>query len=236
MSFVDQTIMNQHETEFITIQEQLRDKIELTNNFDPKAVKLVAGVDIAYWTESGTDYGVCCIVVVDYHRKKAVEEVSFLGNITVPYIPNFLAFRELPLVLETVRKLASKPDVYMFDGNGYLHVRHMGIATHASFHLNTPTIGVAKQYLKINNTDFIQPENQKGAYTDIVIEDEIYGRVLCTREQVKPVFVSCGNWIDLDTATDITLHLVENNSRLPVTTRYADLVTHRERAKFTSKI
>ena len=231
MSFVDQTIMNQHETEFTSIQEQLRDKVELTNNFDPKAIKLVAGVDIAYWTESGTDYGVYSIVVVDYHSKKVVEEVSFLGTVTVPYIPNFLAFRELPLVLETVRKLASKPDVYMFDGNGYLHVRHMGIATHASFYLNTPTIGVAKQYLKINNTDFIQPENQKGAYTDIVIEDEIYGRVLCTREQVKPVFVSCGNWIDLDTATQITLHLVENNSRLPIATRYADLATHRERKK-----
>ncbi len=223
--------MNQHETEFTILQEQFRDKIELTNNFDPKAIKLVAGVDIAYWIESGIDYGVCCIVVIDYHSKKVVEEVSFSGTISVPYIPNFLAFRELPLVLETVKRLQTKPDIYMFDGNGYLHIRHMGIATHASFYLNTPTIGVAKQYLKIKNTDFIQPKNKKGAYTDIEIEGEIYGRVLRTRENVKPVFVSCGNWIDLDTATQITLHLVENNSRVPASTRYADLATNRERKK-----
>lgn len=49
----------------------------------------------------------------------------------------------------------------MFDGNGYLHYRHMGIATHASFYLNKPTIGVAKSYLKIKGVDFTMPENQE---------------------------------------------------------------------------
>ena len=80
----------------------------------------------------------------------------------------------------------------------------MGIATHASFYLEKPTIGVAKTYLKIGNVDFMMPENKLGAFTDIVIDGEVYGRALRTRENVKPVFVSCGNWIDLDTATKIT--------------------------------
>ena len=65
----------------------------------------------------------------------------------------------------------------------------MGIATHASFHLEKPTIGIAKSYLKIKNTEFIMPENTVGAYTDIVINNEVYGRVLRTRKDVKPVFV-----------------------------------------------
>ena len=68
----------------------------------------------------------------------------------------------------------------MFDGNGYLHPRHMGIATHASFYLRKPTIGIAKHYYKIGDTDFIMPENQEFAFTDIVINEEIYGRVLRT--------------------------------------------------------
>ena len=63
-------------------------------------------------------------------------------------MPGFLAFRELPLILKTAKLLETRPDIYIFDGNGYLHPRHMGIATHASFYLNKPTIGIAKTYLR----------------------------------------------------------------------------------------
>lgn len=71
---------------------------------------------------------------------------TFSDKIECPYIPGFLAFRELPLVIKTAKLLECKPDIYMFDRNGYLHPRHMGIATHVSFYLNAPTIGVAKTY------------------------------------------------------------------------------------------
>lgn len=66
--------------------------------------------------------------------KQIIEEVEYWGQIDVPYIPGYLAFRELPMVIEAVKKLRCEPDIYMFDGNGYLHYRHMGIATHASFY------------------------------------------------------------------------------------------------------
>ena len=66
-------------------------------------------------------------------------------------------------------KLESIPDIYMFDGNGYLHPRHMGIASQDSFYLNKPTIGVAKTYYRADKkTDFIMPDIQQGSYTDIV--------------------------------------------------------------------
>lgn len=151
------------------------------------------------------------------------------GEILIPYIPGFLAFRELPLVIEAVKKLTKQPDVYMFDGNGYLHYRHMGIATHASFYLDKPTIGVAKSYLKIENVDFTMPDNELGAYTDIIINNEIYGRALRTTKNVKPIFVSCGNWIDLDTSTEIVMNCINNKSRLPIPIRLADIETHKIR-------
>lgn len=221
--------------EFIRIQEELLSKISLDNSFSIDEVSLVAGVDLAYWTMNEKEYGICSIVVVDCCTKEIVEQVDYSSEITIPYISGFLAFRELPLVLEAVKKLEKVPDIYMFDGNGYLHYRHMGIATHASFYLNKPTIGVAKSYLKIHNTDFIMPENYKGAYTDIIIEDEVYGRCLRSRENVKPIFISCGNLIDLDTATEITMHFVKKESRLPITTRFADLATHAGRKEFIER-
>ena len=70
------------------------------------------------------------------------------------------------------------------------------------------------------------PENTAGSYTDIIINSEVYGRALRTRKDVKPVFVSCGNHIDLDTATDITMRFINGESRLPVPVRLADLETH----------
>ncbi|WP_245629801.1 endonuclease V [Domibacillus robiginosus] len=215
------------------IQNTLKAKIHLENTFQLDEIRLVAGVDLAYWSDQKANYGVCCIQVLDYTSKKVIEQAEYAGEVEVPYISGYLAFRELPFILKAAEKLKTSPDLYMFDGNGYLHSRHMGIATQASFDLGKPTIGIAKTYLKIgNNTDFTMPENKAGAYTDIVIDGEVYGRALRTRTDVKPVFVSGGNWIDLHTAVKITMHFVEKESRLPVTTRYADLATHEARRRY----
>ena len=105
-------------------------------------------------------------------------------------------------------------------------LNHMGIATHASFFLNKPTIGVAKSYLKINNLDFQMPGTEFGEYNDIIINGEVYGRVLRSRKDVKPIFVSCGNYIDLKTYTEIVLNLITKESRIPIPVRLADLETH----------
>jgi len=176
--------------------------------------------------EAGTEYAVCCIVVIDYETNEVLEKAHTVSIIDFPYVPGCLAFRELPLVLETAKKLSHEPDLYIFDGNGYMHPRHMGIATHAAIYLKKPTIGVAKSYFKIGSTDFIMPENYDGAYTDIVINNEVYGRALRTHKDVKPIFVSVGNYIDLETATRIVNKFVNKESHIPVPTRIADLETH----------
>ncbi len=214
------------ESEFIKIQNELKEKIMLRNTFSKRSIRLVAGVDLAYWEDENKQYGTCCIVVIDYNTKEVIEKVNSVGEIKVPYIPRFLAFRELPLVIEASKKLVVEPDVFIFDGNGYLHFNHMGIATHASFFLNKPTIGVAKSYLRVNGEDFNMPENEAGSYIDIIINGEVYGRTLRTRKDVKPIFISCGNNVDLETSTEIVLNLINNESRLPIPTRLADLETH----------
>ncbi len=206
------------------IQRELASKIRLYG--DSKIFPYVAGVDLAYWTEKSTEYAVCCVVVLESGTKEVVERQWTLGEIEVPYIPGCLAFRELPLILDTVKKIKREPDLYMFDGNGYLHPRHMGIATHASFYLKKPTIGVAKKYYMIGDTKLCMPDNEKNSYTDIVVEGEVYGRALRTQKDVKPVFVSVGNYIDLDTATEIVCEFINKESHIPLPTRLADIETH----------
>ncbi|GFZ32145.1 endonuclease V [Clostridium zeae] len=220
------------EAEAINIQNKLNKLIVINNNFDFKGLKRVAGVDLAYWKVSDIEYAVCCIVVIDSSTEEVLEKVYTVSSVSFPYIPGCLAFRELPLVIETVSKLKAEPDLYIFDGNGYLHPRHMGIATHASIYLNKPTLGVAKSYYKIQDVDFTMPENHKGAYTDIIINNDIYGRAIRTHKDVKPIFLSVGNYIDLETATEIVNRLVSTESHIPIPTRLADIETHRIRTMY----
>lgn len=219
-----------NEAEYTAIQNELKQGISLCDSFELSAVKTVAGVDLAYWQNGGEEYAVCCIVVIDADTRKVIEKKHFSGKIEVPYMPGFLAFRELPLVLKTADLLETSPDIFVFDGNGYLHPRHMGIATHASFYLDKPTVGIAKTYFRVDKqTDYIEPENEAGSYTDIVIGGEVYGRALRTHKDVKPVFVSVGNHISLDTACELAMRLTDKESHIPIPTRLADLETHIER-------
>lgn len=215
-----------HEQEFSVIQERLRSEIVCEDTFQTADLKTVAGVDLAYWKQDSQEYAVCCIVVLDYQTSEIIEKKQYSGKITVPYVSGFLAFRELPLILKTVELLENKPDFYIFDGNGYLHPRHMGIATHAGLILKTPSAGVAKTYYRVLDTGYTEPDSQAGSYTDIVIQGEIYGRALRTHDHVKPVFLSVGTGVSLDTATKLIQHFVTKESHIPAPTRLADLETH----------
>lgn len=218
---------------YINEQSRLCQKIDYTNTVILNKIRTVAGADLAYWTKNEKEYAVCCIIVIDYNTYEIIENTSYMDEVNIPYIPGCLAYRELPLFIEAYKKLLVKPDVTFFDGNGYLHPRHMGIASHAGIILDTVTVGIAKTYYKINNVDFVMPENTAGSYTDIIINGETYGRALRTHTGVKPVFVSTGNKINLETATQMALHLTTNESHIPLPTRFADIMTHKERNKYS---
>lgn len=220
------------EASFIKEQQELIKRIDLTNRAVLADINTVAGTDLAYWDRQGKEYAVCCIVVIDYRIHSVIEETSYIDSINVPYIPGCLAYREIPVFMEAYQNLSNVPDVIFFDGNGYLHPRHMGLAVHAGILLGKITAGIAKTYYKIDNADFKMPENIAGAYSDIVINGEIYGRALRTHAGVKPVFVSTGNKIDLDTAVYMANELTGSESHIPLPTRLADIMTHKEREKY----
>lgn len=218
------------ESECITIQNELSSEIVQRCPFAFEEIQTVAGVDLAYWNEQdGGERAVCCIVVIDVKSGAVTEKRWFAGEVRFPYIPGCLAFRELPLVIKAAEKLNQKPDVYIFDGNGILHPRHMGLASHASFYLDTPTMGIAKNYFKVDGAEFTMPDTEKGSVSDITKDGEILGRAIRTQSDVKPVYVSVGNRMDIDTATRLALSLTDKESRIPIPTRLADIETHKMR-------
>lgn len=225
------------EKECADIQNELAALIVQRNRFEIGQIKTVAGVDIAYWNErDGGEYAVCCVVVVDAESGAVIEKRHAWGMSEFPYIPGCLAFRELPLVLKAVSKLETKPDLFMFDGNGILHTRGLGLAAHASFYLNSPTVGVAKHYFKVDGAEFHEPGTEVGCCSDIVKGGAVIGRVIRTKSDVKPIYVSVGNFIDIDTAAGLALKLVGSESHIPMPTRLADLETHVKRREIVAQM
>jgi deoxyribonuclease V len=195
----------------------------------------VCGVDVSYSKDESLAVG--CAVVVDTETFEVVDHGLSHGVPTFPYIPGLLSFRELPFIVDALDELAVRPQLIVADGHGYAHPARLGLASHLGVVLNLPTIGCAK-------TPFIghsqPPGAVKGAWEPIVAPsvhdggaDEVVGRVLRTRTGVKPVHVSAGHLIDLDSATAIVLALC-SHYRLPETTRQADQRSRRVLADLTA--
>jgi deoxyribonuclease V len=146
-----------------------------------------------------------------------VETVTAEQETRFPYIPALLSFREAPVCLEAVGKLARQPDLFLIDGQGVAHPRRLGLAAHLGLFFDKPTIGCAKSRL-IGTYEEPGPEN--GAYSFLYDGKEVMGAVVRTRSRVKPVFVSVGNKCRLEDAIRVTLACA-TRYRIPDPTRLA---------------
>lgn len=181
-------------------EEQLRlaKKVVVKDSFDK--LELVAGVDNAY--DKG--YVVSAIVVCDYKGMEAKEKVFVVSRANVPYVQGFLAYREGPAISEAYAKLQHKPDLVMFDGNGILHPRRFGLASHMGVLLDIASIGIAKQLLIGEVKE-----------TKVYVENEIRAELVATREHSKPIYVSPGHKISLATSVKIVKKCMRFPHKLP---------------------
>jgi deoxyribonuclease V len=197
------------------IQDRLRPLLELDVP-GPQVLSTVAGLDVAY--ARGSDRLAAAVVVLDAVTLDVVEEVALLGTATFPYIPGLFAFRELPTLVEALNRLTTTPDLLVCDGHGLAHPRRFGLACHLGVLTGLPSIGVAK-------TPFLggydPPGGDRGSVSPLRADGETLGLVLRTQAGVRPVHVSVGHRIDLDTARRHVLDLSPSH-RLPETTRSAD--------------
>ena len=176
--------------------------------------RTVGAVDCGY-ERGGRRLG-AVIVVFDLNSGELLEEVRSLAKIFIPYIPGFLNFREAPVIIKAWRQLRIKPDVLLVDGNGIAHPRKMGLASYLGVLLDQPTIGCAKSPF----FPYQAPERERGGKVPYYNQNgEQVGLCLRTRDGVKPVFVSPGHKMDIQTAGEIVLNLAK--FRLPEPLRIA---------------
>jgi len=98
------------------------------------------------------EQAVAVYVVVDRRTMKVVYHDHVFFDLDIPYIPTYLAFREIaPLELLVQRQIQNNPQMtpqaILVDGNGVLHPRHAGIACFLGTRTDIPTIGIGKSLL-----------------------------------------------------------------------------------------
>jgi len=197
------------------LQVQLCGRVVRTGN----KIKLtrIAGIDVSISRFAGT--GRAAIVVLDYPSLETVETIVFEGKIGFPYVPGLLSFREAPLIIEAWKRLKTRPDIVMMDGQGIAHPRRFGIASHLGLLLDVPTIGCAKSRLIGSHGD-LPPK--AGSYAYLTDEEEVIGAVVRTKVGVKPLFISIGHKTDLDGCINTVLKCCRGY-RLPEPTRMAHM-------------
>ena len=165
------------------------------------------------------------VVVLDARTAEVLEISATRGRASFPYVPGYLSFREIPPLLECFARLRTRPDVVICDGHGRAHPRRFGLACHLGVVLDLPSVGCAKSRLVGH---YREPGPRRGAHRRLLHEGEVIGEVLRTRDGVKPVFVSVGHRVSLETARRMILRLARG-TRLPESTRRAHAEVNRLR-------
>lgn len=198
------------------VQDELRGRVVLEEAGPPPGTGRVTGVDVAYDDER--DVVVAAAVVLDAATLDVVAEATAVGQVSFPYVPGLLAFREIPTVLAALDALPCAPGLVVCDGYGLAHPRRFGLASHLGVLTGLPTIGVAKNPFTFS---YEEPGARRGSASPLVAGQDEVGRALRTQDGVKPVFVSVGHRVSLGNACAHTLALTPKY-RLPESTRRAD--------------
>ncbi|MFB3926063.1 MAG: deoxyribonuclease V [Syntrophales bacterium] len=209
--------------EAFDIQEKLRDRIVLNDSRGSGKINLIAGADISY--ARGSNLFFAAVVLMKFPEMVMLETAVAEGRVDFPYIPGLLSFREGPILLKAFERLAIRPDVVLFDGQGIAHPRGIGLASHMGLFLNLPSIGCAKTKLSGSHADV---GGKAGDFTWLTNGGRAVGAVLRTKSKVKPIFVSPGHKISLERAVSVAFASCAGY-RLPEPTRRAHLEVNRIR-------
>jgi deoxyribonuclease V len=216
----------------VTPAEAREIQLRLRRRFEPGSrlpkIRLIAGADVAlelrHPRATSSGQAVAGVIVYRFPEMTELERVFARRELTFPYIPGLLSFREIPALLAAFEQLQNTPELIFYDGHGYAHPRRFGIACHLGMLLECASVGIAKSRLVGRHRE---PALCAGSWTPLMDcvketgERETIGAVVRTREGVKPVFVSQGHRVSLARAIELAL-AVSDGFRIPRPTREAD--------------
>ncbi|MGD6852723.1 MAG: endonuclease V [Candidatus Bathyarchaeia archaeon] len=202
---------------------QLRlSKLVIRQDKLPKEIRSVGGVDVSYVG----DLGVGSVTVVDYASLELLESRVATCRVRMPYVPTLLSFRELPPAIAAITQLWRQPDVFLVDAQGWAHPYRCGFASHLGLAIKRPTVGAAKSRL-------IGEPTQANGRTVLMDKGEVIGEAVTTRQGCKPVYVSVGHMVSLETSVQLVRHC--SKTRIPEPLRLAHNLATKTRLELAGK-
>lgn len=211
---------NDYKTDF-PLSKLRQEQIELSKNIkiedDFNKIATIAGFDIAY-PKNEFDKACGASVVIDYETLEIVEQKTIFLNTEFPYIPTYLSYREFPVINHLIKILDEKPSLIMIDGNGILHPNNCGIASFAGIRLGIPSIGVAKSLLCGDVKNSI-----------VYIDEKKVGYAVLSKNSKKPIYISPGHRVSLETSKKIVKNL--QKYKIPEPLRQSHILANEQLAE-----
>ncbi len=181
------------------IQQHLSESVVPHSALRPEEIRTVAAADISFTRYGKTLYA--AVVIFSFPGLELLAVRTGRAAVTFPYVPGYLSFREVPVLLKIFEKIP-KPDILLCDGQGIAHPRKLGLASHLGVFLDMPTVGCAKSVLV---GEYQEPGSGRGDASPLIYQNRTVGLALRTRKKVKPVYVSIGHKISLADAAEVVL-------------------------------
>ncbi|MTD39320.1 deoxyribonuclease V [Erwinia sp. CPCC 100877] len=199
-------------------QVELASSVSRADRLDVDPPRLIGGADVGFEQEGEVTRA--AMVLLKYPSLELVEHRVARIATTMPYIPGFLSFREVPALLAAWEQLSQLPDLLFVDGHGISHPRRVGVASHFGLLVDVPTIGVAKKRLCGKYEGL---SDEPGATALLMDKGEPLGWVWRSKKRCNPLFISTGHRVSADSALAWVQRCMAGY-RLPEPTRWADAV------------
>ena len=213
-------------TEAIDVQRRLSGQVRQVPLAKP--VRTIAGADVSYAKHDAEVYA--AVLVFSFPDLALCDQAVAADTAKFPYVSGLLSFREAPILTKAFRKIRTKPDVIIFDGQGIAHPRGVGLASHMGLILDCPSVGCAKTRLVGRHK---QLPKTRGSTVLLTHQGRVVGGVVRTRDSVGPVFVSPGHAITLEESIRLVLGCCRGY-KLPEPTRQAHIAVNRLRLEGTA--
>ena len=211
--------------------------LDNTNNNNITELKYIAGMDISA-SKKNTNIAVSALTICDRNLKIVYEDYKIV-KMDEPYIPGFLAFREVNHLVDLINDLKKNhpeyiPQVILVDGNGILHVKGFGLACHLGVLVDIPTIGCSKNVFNVDGISKIKVKeisskylNKGGDYYPLIGDSgEQWGWAYRSNDESKnPMIISLGHKISNETALKIVK--ISTIHRIPQPIRFSDKLSRR---------
>ena len=207
------------------VQKKLSEEVIVRDEFG-RPLSRIAGIDLAFID----NFAITACVTTSFPPMKVVSNKILVRKLDFPYIPALLGFREGPSIIEVINSMEEKPYIFLINAQGLAHPQYCGCASHVGVLTGEATIGVATSNLC---GEYEREPREVGDAVAMYFGGRQVGWVLKSKEGCKPIFISPGHKIGLDSCLKVVKECIVDR-KLPEPVWLAHRLANNEKRRMGS--